>query len=166
MISSGYNIPMLRGTSRDLRVSLIPALALLLLTDIAFRRNYDRTWSASLCIKNYPAGVSINQAYSNAEHLQINTTVLSLVNPEECPANALPPAAIQARLEESFNSEVIGQGHLAYGSVDPIPGPTGRHSLLSSSIEDLTGVFLVQAFLTLFPNSTPGETRVAWLHCI
>jgi hypothetical protein len=104
MISRGYNIPTLRGTSKDLRVFLILTLALLILTDIAFCRTYDGNWSTSICIKNYPAGASINQAYSNFEHLQINTNALSLVNPEGCPANALSTAVIQTHLEESHRS--------------------------------------------------------------
>jgi hypothetical protein len=96
----------------------------------------------------------------------MDTNTLSLVNPEGCPASALFPAANQTHLGESINSEVIGQGHLAYESIDPIPSPTGLHSLLRRSIEDLTGVFLVQTFLNRAPNTTSGETSVAWLPCI
>lgn len=162
----GRHRPPSRGTSGDLHTFLILAIALLFLTDATFCRIYDRKWSSSICIQNYPAGASIHQAYSNAEHIRMNTDALSLVNPEGCPASALSPASDQTHLEEGISSEVTGQGHLAWESVEPTPGPTGRHSRLSRSIEDLTGVFSVQTFLTLFPNTTAGETTVAWLPCL
>ena len=73
----------------------------------------------AICIKNYEAGASITEAYGNFEYLDKETQLVSRTydNTED-----------RAILEASINSEVIGQGHLAWQLMDPIHENRAHHA--------------------------------------
>jgi hypothetical protein len=68
-------------------------------------------------------------------------------------------------LEANINSNIIGNAHIAWQSVDPQMDSKGYHPIWGRSVEDLTGVFSIQKFIQLWSNSTPGEVSVDWLPC-
>ena len=114
-----------------------------------------------LFIKNYEAGASLTEAYNNIEKLDRNTEV----NTRSYGSDASCSIAGQGSLEASISSNVIGQAHIAWQSVDTMPDSKGRHRLLGRSEEDLTGVFSVEKFIQLWSNSSPGQVSVDWLPC-
>jgi hypothetical protein len=111
-----------------------------------------------LSVKNYDAGASVTESYSDAEHLEKQTEVKTASYGAGCPAGGT--------LEASINSNVIGKAHIAWESVDPVADGKGHHAVLGRSIEDLVGVFSIQKFIQLWSNSTPGEISVDWMPCI
>jgi len=110
-----------------------------------------------LCVKNYEAGASITESYTNFESLDKDTEVVSrsLNNTTGTPAS----------LEAHIDSEVTGNAHLAWQSRDSVRNDKGRHPLISISSEDLTGVFAIEKFLQLWSNSTLGNISLNWLPC-
>ncbi len=111
--------------------------------------------------KNYEAGASLTEAYNNREELDRNTKVNTRFYGSEAGCSV----AGQGSLEASISSNVIGQTHIAWQSVDPMIDSKGRHRLLGRSVEDLTGVFSVEMFIQLWSNSSPGQVSVDWLPC-
>ncbi len=110
----------------------------------------------TLCVKNYDAGASITESYTDFEYLQKDTQVVS---------RSRRNSTDNAMLEANINSEVIGNAHIAWQSVNPAANFWGRHIVLSRSAEDLTGVFSIAKFLQLWSNSTVEGTSIDWLPC-
>ncbi|MBN1235375.1 MAG: hypothetical protein JW999_04910 [Methanotrichaceae archaeon] len=125
-----------------------------------------------LTVKNYDAGASFTEAYTDIDHLERNTQVNTRAyGTESAPsfaniADADSQGISQAGgLEASINSNVIGKAHIAWQSFDPSTSDKGRHQLLGRSVEDLTGVFSIEKFIQLWSDSRPGEISVDWLPC-
>ena len=116
-----------------------------------------------LSVKNYDAGASVTESYSDAEHLQKQTAVKTASYGGGCAGGQCGGVG---SLEASINSNVIGKAHIAWESVDPKADGKGHHAVLGRSIEDLVGVFSIQKFIQLWSNSTPGETSIDWMPCI
>ncbi len=114
-----------------------------------------------LTVKNYDTGATMTEAYTNTEHLQRNTQV----NTGSYGASDQCSGGGGGFLEASINSNVIGNAHIAWQSVDPQPDAKGHHAILGRSIEDLTGVFSIEKFIQLWSGSKPGEVSVDWLPC-
>jgi hypothetical protein len=117
-----------------------------------------------ICVKNYQAGASITEAYRDFEHLDKETQMVSRIydDPGDCREDCRERAILAA----SISSEVIGQAHLAWQSMDPICKNTAHHALIGRNVEDLTGVFSIEKFIQLWSNSTAAnETSLNWLAC-
>ncbi len=110
-----------------------------------------------LCVKNYQAGASFTEAYTDFESLEKDTQVVSRAPKDQTNYNAA--------LEANINSKVIGNARLAWQSVSPIPSANGRHVVFSRNGDTLTGAFTIQKFLQLWSNSTILEARLDWLPC-
>lgn len=110
----------------------------------------------TLCVKNYDAGASITESYTDFESLQKDTQIVS---------KSRRNSTDNAVLEANINSEVIGNAHIAWQSVNPALNSWGRHMVLSRSFEDVTGVFSIAKFLQLWSNSTIEGTSIDWLPC-
>jgi hypothetical protein len=106
-----------------------------------------------LSVKNYDAGASFAEEYTDIEHLERNTEINSRT------------ISSAGSLEASINSNVIGKARIAWQSTDPGVSIKGRHPLLGRSVEDLTGVFSIEKFIILWSGSRPGEISVDWLPC-
>lgn len=117
-----------------------------------------------LFVKNYDAGASVTESYNDAEHLEKQTEIKTSSAGAACQSEG--SCSGSGFLEASMNSNIIGQAHIAWQSVDPIAGTKGRHSVLGRSIEDLTGVFSIQKFILLWANSTPDEMSIDWMPCV
>lgn len=120
----------------------------------------------SLVVSNYDTGASMTEAYSNVEKLNRNTQVTTRSYSSDGSSNpSCPGCGAGGGLEASINSQVIGQAHIAWQSVDPSVTINGRHPLIGRSVEDLTGVFSIEKFIQLWSDSCPGEVSVDWLPC-
>ena len=75
-----------------------------------------------LFVKNYEAGASLTEAYNNIEKLDRNTKVNTRFY-----GSGAGCVAGQGSLEASISSNVIGQAHIAWQSVDPMIDSKGRH---------------------------------------
>jgi hypothetical protein len=117
-----------------------------------------------LYVKNYDAGASITESYTDGEHLEKQTDVKTLSYGSSSLSGR--PCWGTGSLEASVNSNVIGKAHIAWQSADPRANDKGRHAILGRSIEDLVGVFSIQKFIQLWSNCTPGEISVDWMPCI
>jgi hypothetical protein len=117
-----------------------------------------------LTVKNYDAGASVTESYSDAEHLAQKTEVKTSSYGGGCSVPG--QGGSMGSLEASINSNVIGKAHIAWESVDPHADSKGHHAVLGRSIEDLVGVFSIQKFIQLWSNSTPGQISVDWMPCI
>jgi len=113
-----------------------------------------------LTIKNYETGAVMTESYTDAEHLNRNTKVRTGAY-----ANSSAAGPARGGLEASINSNVIGNAHIAWQSVDPGVSIKGRHPLIGRSVEDLTGVFSIEKFIQLWSDSQPGEICIDWLPC-
>ena len=109
-----------------------------------------------LTVKNYDTGATMTEDYTNTEKLESDTQVRTGSSSDPCNGSSL---------EASINSNVIGQAHIAWQSVDPNPDSKGHHAVYGRSIEDLTGVFSIEKFIQLWSGSSPGEVSVDWLPC-
>jgi hypothetical protein len=109
-----------------------------------------------LCVKNYEAGASVTESYTDFEYLQKETQIVS---------KSRRNSTDKAVLEASINSEVIGTAHIAWQSRDPLADSWGRHTIMSLSSDDLTGVFSVEKFLQLWSNSKIEGLGIDWLPC-
>jgi hypothetical protein len=123
----------------------------------------NQKYRDELFVKNYDAGASVTESYSDAEHLQKQTEVKTTSYGAGCAGG---PCGVVGSLEASINSNVIGKAHIAWESVDPKADAKGHHALLGRSVEDLVGVFSIQKFIQLWSNSTPGEISVDWMPCV
>jgi hypothetical protein len=114
-----------------------------------------------LCIKNYQAGVSFTESYSDFEHLEKDTTVTSrnYISSDQFGAN-------QSAIDAMVNSNVIGRASLSWQSLDPLADLKGRHSFYGSNAEALTGVFSINKLIQLWSNGTLGPGNIEWLPCI
>ncbi len=114
-----------------------------------------------LSTQNYETGASMTEAYTDFEKLNRNTEVVtrSYASDQSCAGCG------SGGLEASINSQVIGNAHIAWQSVDPATDNKGRHQLLGRSVEDLTGIFSIEKFIQLWSASRPGEISVDWLPC-
>ena len=116
-----------------------------------------------LCVKNYDAGASVTEAYTDFEHLDKDTQVVSRSyntsnsNKDYTRGNA--------SLEVHLNSNVIGKAHIAWQSKELKPDFKGWHATYSRATEDLTGVFDIEKFIQLWSNSTLGTSGLDWLPC-
>ena len=116
-----------------------------------------------LCVKNYDAGASVTEAYTDFEHLDKDTQVVS--RSYNTSNNEKDYTRGNASLEVHVNSNVIGKAHLAWQSKDVKPGFKGRHATYSRATEDLSGVFNIEKFIQLWSNSTLGSSGLDWLPC-
>ena len=108
-----------------------------------------------LCVKNYNAGASITESYTDFEYLDKDTKIVSRSGENNT----------SAALTANINSVVIGNAHLDWQSVSPYPNIAGRHAVLSRNEENLTGSFSIEKFIQLLSNSTIGGTGQDWLPC-
>ena len=109
-----------------------------------------------LCVKNFEAGASLTEAYTDFEYLNKDTEVKS-----KSSQNNTGSAILEARM----NSEVIGSAQLVWQSLIPYADTKGRHTVLSRNEENLTGVFSVERFIELSTNNTLGLIGPEWLPC-
>jgi len=117
----------------------------------------------TLCVKNYDAGASVTESYTDFEHLDKETEVTSRsLNTSH---NENDYSAGNATLEVHMNSNVVGKAHVAWQSRDILPDRAGRHAAYSIAAEDLTGVFSIEKFIQLWSNSTRGSVGPNWLPC-
>jgi len=108
-----------------------------------------------LCVKNYQAGASITESYTDFESLDKDTTVVSRSGGNN---------SSNAFLQANINSLVVGNARLVWQSINPSPELSGRHSMLSRNEENLTGAFSIERFILLAFNSTLGG-HSEWLPC-
>ncbi len=99
----------------------------------------------AVCVKNYGVGASITEAYGNFDYLNKETQIVS---------RTYDSAEARAILEASISSEGIGEGHLAWQSIDPFSENRGHHALIGGSVGDWTGVFSVERFIQLWGNAS------------
>jgi len=118
---------------------------------VAKMKNID-----ALCVKNYDAGASLAEAYTDFQYLNKNTEITSTSS-----ENLTGSAVLGARLD----SEVIGSAQLVWQSLVLSPDITGRHVVLSRNEENLTGVFSVEKLIQLSSNYTIGGRGLEWLPC-
>ncbi|VVB64558.1 Uncharacterised protein [uncultured archaeon] len=123
----------------------------------------NQKYKDELFVKNYDAGASVTESYSDAEHLQKQTEVKTASYDAPCAGGQSGGAG---SLEASINSNVIGKAHIAWESVDNKTDGKGHPAVLGRSVEDLVGVFTIQKFIQLWSNSTPGEISIDWMPCI
>ncbi len=116
-----------------------------------------------LCVKNYDAGVSVTESYTNFEHLEKDTQVVS--RSYNTSRNEKDYTRGNASLEAHIDSSVIGNARIAWQSRDLMPDLIGRHALYSRAAEDLTGVFNIEKFIQLWSNSTLKNSNLEWLPC-
>lgn len=117
----------------------------------------------TLCVKNYDAGASVTESYTDFEHLDKETEVTSRsLNTSD---NENDNSAGNATLEVHINANVVGKAHVAWQSRDILPDRVGRHAVYSLAGEDLTGVFSIEKFIQLWSNSTIGSVGPNWLPC-
>ena len=117
----------------------------------------------TLCVKNYDAGASFTESYTDFEHLDKETEVTSRsLNTSD---NENDNSAGNATLEVHINANVVGKAHVAWQSRDILPDRAGRHAVYSLAGEDLTGVFSIEKFIQLWSNSTIGSVGPNWLPC-
>lgn len=109
-----------------------------------------------LCVKNYEAGASLSEAYTDFEYLNKDTEIKSKSIQDNTGS-----AVLQARM----NSEVIGNAQLVWQSLVPYVDDKGRHTVLSRNEENLTGVFSIERFIELSTNNTFGLLGPEWLPC-
>ena len=117
----------------------------------------------TLCVKNYDAGASVTESYTDFEHLDKETEVTSRSLNTSYDEN--DNSAGNATLEVHINSNVVGKAHVAWQSRDLMPDAAGRHAAYSIAAEDLTGVFSIEKFIQLWSNSTLGSVGLNWLPC-
>jgi hypothetical protein len=108
-----------------------------------------------LCVKNYNAGASITESYTDFESLDKDTVIVSRSG-ENNSSNAL--------LQASINSLVVGKAQLDWQSVNPYPDIKGRHTVFSRNTENLTGAFSIERFIQLASNISLGG-GLEWLPC-
>lgn len=116
-----------------------------------------------LCVKNYDAGASVTEAYTDFEHLDKDTQVVSRSFNKS--SSKKDYSRGNASLEVHVNSNVIGKAHIAWQSKELKPDSKGWHTTYSRASEDLAGVFNIEKFIQLWSNSTLGSSSLDWLPC-
>lgn len=117
----------------------------------------------TLCIKNYDAGASVTESYTDFEHLDKVTEVVS--RSFNTSNNGNDNSRGNASLEFNINSNVVGKAHVAWQSREVMTDIVGRHAVYGRATEDLTGVFSIEKFIQLWSNSTLGIVSPNWLPC-
>jgi hypothetical protein len=116
-----------------------------------------------LCVKNYDAGASITEAYTDFEHLEKDTQVVS--RSYNTSRSTKDYTRGNASLEAHIDSSVIGTAHIAWQSRDLMQDRMGRHALYSHAADEMTGVFNIEKYIQLWSNSTLKESTLDWLAC-
>ena len=114
---------------------------------------YDQKWTDKLCVINYDAGAAVTEDYTNAEHIEKSTDVMTSGN------------VTNNDLEMHINSNVIGVAHIGWVSKDTMQNEKGRFVEIGKSTEDLTGTFSVEKYIEMLQNSTNYEAQVDMLPC-
>jgi hypothetical protein len=117
----------------------------------------------TLCVKNYDAGASITESYTDFEHLEKETEVVS--RSYNTSNNEMDTTRGNASLEAHLDASVIGNSHIAWQSKDLMPDHMGRHAIYSHVTDDTTGVFNIEKFIQLWSNSSLGSVSLEWLPC-
>ncbi len=152
----------MRSTSRVIAIIGIAIIAMALaiaaaeMPDAYYQAMSNMRTVDTLCVKNYNAGASVTESYTDFEYLHKETSIVS---------RSRGNSTDNAVLEASINSVVIGNAHIAWQSINPAPNVWGRHVIFSRSAEDLTGVFSISKFLQLWSNSTVEGMSIDWLPC-
>jgi hypothetical protein len=115
--------------------------------------SYDSKWKYILCAKNYDAGATFTEMYSNAEHLEKNTELLTYGN------------RTGSLLGVHISSNVIGVAHIGWSSTETTPNDKGRFFQLGTSREDAVGVISIEKYVELRKNSTGSDSFDDWLPC-
>jgi hypothetical protein len=113
-----------------------------------------------LCVKNYQGGAVFTEKYTNFEHLDKDTTVITRAVHGQ--SNLVTNESV---LDASINSNVIGMAHISWQSLDPKADAKGRHAMLGSDAEDLTGVFSINKLIQLWSNSSTNIAGLDWIPC-
>ena len=116
-----------------------------------------------LCVKNYDAGASVTESYTDFEYLDKETQILS--RSFSTSSNGNNSTQGNASLEVKINSNSIGKSHIDWQSKDIIPDSFGRHAAFSRFTEDLAGIFSIEKIIQLGSNSTLGSFSLDWLPC-
>jgi hypothetical protein len=116
-----------------------------------------------LCVKNYDAGASITEAYTDFEHLEKETQVVS--RSYNTSKSQLDYTRGNASLEAHLDASVIGNSHIAWQSKNMMPDHMGRHDVYSRAADDSTGVFNIEKYIQIWTNSTLGSVSLEWLPC-
>ncbi len=115
-----------------------------------------------LCVKNYDAGASVTESYSDFDQLEKETKITSQ---SFHPSNgSIDCSRGNATLDASISSTFAGSAHYAWQSRDTNPGLHGRHEAYGLVKEDLIGLWSVEKFIHLSSNSTLFP-RTDWLLC-
>jgi len=144
-------------------MSVAPSLATYDLPASFYQAMSNMKTQNVLCVKNYDAGASFTESYTDFEHLDKDTQVVS--RSYNTSNNGKDYTGGNASLEAHIYSNVIGKAHIAWQSKDIMPDYMGRHARYSEATEDLTGVFSLERFIKLWSNSTSGSTSPEWLPC-
>ena len=115
--------------------------------------NYDQKWTDKLSVINHDAGASVTEDYTNAEHIEKSTDVITNGN------------VTNNALEMHINSNVIGVAHIGWVSKDTKQNEKGRYVEIGRSSEDLTGTFSIEKYIEMLQNSTDSEAQVDMLPC-
>jgi uncharacterized protein YxeA len=117
-----------------------------------------------LCVKNYDAGASITEAYTDFEHLEKDTQVVS--RSYNTSGNEKDYTRGNASLEASIDASVIGNSHIDWQSRDLLPDQMGRRAFYSRAADATTGVFNIEKFIQLWSNSSLKKSAgPEWLPC-
>jgi len=115
-----------------------------------------------LCVKNYQAGATITEVYTNFQYLDKDTRVFSRtpkLDEHGCEENG------SALLEATISTDIVGSAHLGWISADPAVNVMQRHPIYGLSREELIGVFNIEKFILLASNSTIKGNASEWLPC-
>jgi len=115
-----------------------------------------------LCVKNYDAGASVTESYSDFDHLEKETEITSQsFHPTNSSTNGTRSyAALDAWMSSSFS----GKAHISWQSRDLNPGLKGRHATHGMVQEDVIGVWKMERFIHLSSNHSL-LCRPDWLAC-
>jgi hypothetical protein len=116
----------------------------------------------ALCVKNYQAGATITEVYTNFQYLDKDTRVFSRtpkLDEHGCEENG------SALIEATISTDIVGSAHLGWMSADPAVSVMQRHPIYGQSREDLIGVFNIEKFILLASNSTIKDNAIEWLPC-
>lgn len=113
-----------------------------------------------LCVKNYQGGAIFTEKYTNFEHLDKDTSIVSRIARDQSNLENN-----QSVLDASINSNVIGVAHISWQSLNPVADAKGRHAILGSDAEDLTGVFSINKLIQLWSNSSINAAGLDWIPC-
>jgi len=105
-----------------------------------------------LCVKNYDAGASITEAYTDFQYLEKETQVTS--RSYNTSGSEKDYTRGNASLEASIEASVIGNSRIDWQSRELLPDKMGRHVFYSRASDAMTGVFSIEKFIQLWSNSS------------